>query len=55
MTKEDRNRRLLEKSKRLPLNNVTLTVQKSTIDINSVFKRIDDRIKEVTKDGQVSS
>lgn len=39
--------RMLAKAMRMPLNEVVLQVQKGTIDIKDVFKKIEQRVKEV--------
>ena len=49
--KVEKSRRMLEKSMRMPLNDVILEVQKGTIDINDLFKKIDEKVKEVQKNG----
>jgi len=53
--KAEKARRMLEKSLRMPVNNVILEVQKGTINIKDLFARIDaevKRVKEGTKNGK---
>jgi hypothetical protein len=45
-----RAKRMLEKSMRMPVNDVVLEVQKGTIDINDLFKHIEMRLKEKKKE-----
>ena len=53
MDPEVKKKRMLEKSLRMPLNNVILEVQKGIIDINDLFKKIETKVKEMTN-GQIS-
>jgi len=46
MDPEIKKQRMLEKSMRMPVNNVVLEVQKGTIDIKDLFKRIELKVKE---------
>ena len=46
MDPKEKARRMLEKAMRMPVNDVVLEVQKGTIDVNDLFKKIDDKIKE---------
>lgn len=46
MDPKERKRRLLEKSLRMPVNDVVLEVQKGMIDINDLFKKIEEKVKE---------
>ncbi len=46
MDPEERKRRLLEKAMRQPLNDVILNVQKGYIDINDLYAKIDERVRE---------
>jgi hypothetical protein len=50
MTDEERKaekaRRMLEKSMRMPVNNVVLEVQKGVIDIKDLFAKIEAKVKE---------
>jgi len=46
MDPEVKKQRMLEKSLRMPVNNVVLEVQKGTIDINDLFKHIELKVKE---------
>jgi hypothetical protein len=44
--KAEKTRRMLEKSLRMPLNEVILQVQDGVIDIKDLFTRIETRVKE---------
>lgn len=46
MDPKEKARRLLEKSLRMPVNDVILEVQKGRIDINELFKHIEIKVKE---------
>ena len=46
MDPEVKKKRMLEKSLRMPLNNVILEVQKGIIDINDLFEKIETKVKE---------
>ena len=46
MDPEEKKQRMLEKSLRMPVNNVILEVQKGTIDIRDLFKKIELKVKE---------
>jgi len=46
MDPKEKARRKLEKAMRRPVNDVVLEVQKGTIDINDLFKKIEERVKE---------
>jgi hypothetical protein len=49
--KAEKTQRLLEKSMRMPINDVVLEVQKGTIDLKDVFTRIETKVKEGLKNG----
>lgn len=49
--KAEKARRMVIKMMRMPLNDVCLQVQNGVIDINDLFKRIEIRAKEGTKNG----
>ena len=57
MDPKEKARRKLEKAMRQPVNDVVLEVQKGTININDLFKKIEvkvaGKIKEA-KDGKAS-
>ena len=53
MDPKEKARRKLEKAIRQPVNDVVLEVQKGTIDINDLFKKIDEKVKEKI-DGKIS-
>ena len=57
MDSQERGRRIKEKALRKPINNIALEVQNGFIDINSLFRRIDERIKEKQEkeNGKISS
>jgi hypothetical protein len=44
--KAEKARRMLEKSLRMPLNEVILQVQDGVIDIKDLFTKIENRVKE---------
>uniref|UniRef100_A0A6M3M1B4 Uncharacterized protein n=1 Tax=viral metagenome TaxID=1070528 RepID=A0A6M3M1B4_9ZZZZ len=46
LRQKEKARRMKEKLLRLPVNDVILEVQKGVIDINDVFKAIDEKLKE---------
>jgi len=46
MDPKEKTRRKLEKAMRRPINDVILDVQKGFIDINDLFKKIDEKVKE---------
>ena len=46
MDPEVKKKRMLEKSLRMPLNNVILEVQKGFIDIKDLFEKIELKVKE---------
>ena len=48
---KEKQRRMLEKSLRMPVNDVILEVQKGTIDIKDLFVRIEEKIAEVKENG----
>ena len=48
---EEKARRMLEKSMRMPVNDVILEVQKGIIDINDLFSEIILKVKEGERDG----
>ncbi len=47
----EKQRRMLEKSLRMPLNDVILEVQKGTISLKDLFARIDAKVREGRKNG----
>lgn len=49
--KREKERRLLEKAMRMPINDVILEVRKGTISLKSLFEKIDARLGEVSKNG----
>lgn len=55
MTDEERKaekaRRMLEKSLRMPLNDVILEVQNGTIEISDLIGKIETKVKEGMKNG----
>jgi len=53
MDPKEKARRKLEKAIRQPVNDVILEVQQGTIDINDLFKKIDEKVKEKI-DGKIS-
>jgi hypothetical protein len=44
MDPTEKQRRLLEKSRRKPVNDTSLDVQNGFIDVNDIFKRIDAKL-----------
>lgn len=46
MDPKEKARRKLEKAMRQPVNDVVLEVQKGTIDISDLFKKIEAKVKE---------
>jgi hypothetical protein len=44
----ERERRIAEKMMRMPVNDVVLEVQKGSININDLFAKIEERIKETS-------
>jgi len=50
--KEERAKRILEKAKRVPLNDTILQVQNGTIDIKDLFTRIGAKVKGGKQNGQ---
>jgi hypothetical protein len=56
MTDEERKaekaRRMLEKAMRMPLNDVIVKVQDGTIALNTLFEKIDLKVKEGLKNGR---
>jgi len=54
MDPKEKARRKLEKAMRQPVNDVVLEVQKGTIDINDLFKKIDEKVREA-QDGKARS
>ena len=46
MDPKEKQRRMIEKAMRTPLNDVVLEVQKGIIDINDLFERIEEKVKE---------
>jgi len=53
MDPKEKARRKFEKAMRQPVNDVILEVQQGTIDINDLFKKIDEKVKEKI-DGKIS-
>lgn len=43
---EEKARRMLEKSLRMPVNDVVLEIQKGTINIKDLFAKIESRVKK---------
>lgn len=48
--KKEKQRRMMEKMMRLPVNDVVLEVQKGVIDLKDFFKEIDARLVERMKE-----
>ena len=48
MDQRESARRKPEKAIRKPINDVTLNVHPGSIDINQLFRKIDERVKEKT-------
>jgi len=46
MDLKEKERRLIEKSTRRPINNIILDVQRGMIDIQAIFRRIAEKIQE---------
>lgn len=49
--KVEKARRMQEKMLRMPVNDVILEVQKGTIDLKSLFDKIEEKVKEVRNNG----
>ncbi len=49
--KAKKEKRMLEKLMRMPVNNVVLEVQKGTISLKDVIGRIETKVKEGLKNG----